>query len=115
MSTAAARPRYRARVAPRSGGSRLSGVRWDRLGRVALVLVLFVVLASYVSPTLNVFETWRESKSAQARLGELKAENASLSRQAEALKQPAAEIIEARKLGLAAPGEQAYVIDGLPK
>lgn len=115
MATAAARPRYRARVAPRSGDSRISGVRWDRLGRVALVIVLFVVLASYISPTLKVFETWRESNSAQSRLAELKAENGSLTRQAEALKQPAAETIEARKLGLVGSGEQAYVVDGLPK
>jgi cell division protein FtsB len=113
MATATARTRYRPRVAPRSAGSRVSGLRWDRIGRVALVLVLFVVLASYVSPTLNVFETWRESNSASARLGELKAENAGLERQAEALKQPAAETVEARKLGLVAPGEQAYVVDGL--
>ena len=39
MATATARPRYRARVAPRRS-SRLTGVRWDRIGRVALVLVL---------------------------------------------------------------------------
>ncbi len=113
MATATARPRYRARIAPRRSGSRLSGVRWDRLGRVALVLTIFAVLASYASPTLNLFETWRESNSAESRLGELKAENAGLIRQADALKQPAAETIEARKLGLVAPGEQAYVVDGL--
>ncbi len=112
MATATA-PRYRARVAPRTAGSRLSGLRWDRIGRVVLVLVIFVVLASYVSPTLNVFETWRESNSAESRLGELKAENAALTRQVDLLKQPAAEIAEARKLGLAGPGEQAYVVDDL--
>lgn len=113
MATATARPRYRARVAPRTSASRLSRVRWDRLGRIVLVLVLFAILISYVSPTLNVFETWRESNSAQSRLGELKAENANLARQAEALKQPAAETAEARKLGLVAAGEQGYVVDGL--
>lgn len=113
MATATARPRYRARIAPRPAGSRLSGVRWDRLGRVALVLVIIAVLISYISPSLNVFNTWRESNDAQSRLGELKAENASLERQTETLKQPAAETVEARKLGLIGPGEQAYVIDGL--
>ena len=114
MATAAARPRYRARVAPRgSRGSRLSGVRWDRLGRVALVLVLFAVLVSYISPSLHVLSTWRESNAAEARLGDLKAENESLGRQSEQLEQPAAKTAEARKLGLVAPGEQAYVVDGL--
>lgn len=113
MATATARPRYRARVTPRPAGSRLSRVRWDRLGRIVLVLVIFAVLASYISPTLNAFTTWRESNDASSRLGDLKAENANLSRQAEQLKQPAAETVEARKLGLVGPGEQAYVVDGL--
>ena len=62
MATAT-RSSHRYRVAPRNGrsggGSR---IRWDRLGRVVLVVVIFVVLASYVSPTLNVFDTWRDSK-----------------------------------------------------
>lgn len=113
MATATARPRYRARIAARPDGSRLTGLHWDRLGRVALVLVLFAVLLSYIGPTQNVFETWKESNAAQSRLGDLKAENESLSRQAEQLKQPAAKTAEARKLGLVAAGEQAYVLDGL--
>lgn len=79
-----------------------------------LVLVLFGVLASYVSPTLNVFDTWRESKAAETRLGELKAENGRLERQLRTLEGSAAAVAEARKLGMVAPGEQAYVIDRLP-
>ena len=72
-----AQPRYRARVAARGArGSRGSRIRWDRFGRVVLVLVLFVVLASYVGPSLHVFESWRESKGAETRLEELKKENA---------------------------------------
>lgn len=114
MASATAPPRYRPRVVARGGsGSRLSGVRWDRFGRIVLVLVLFAVLTSYVGPTLNVFHTWRESRSADARLSELKAENEALSSQAEQLNEPAAMIAEARKLGMVAPGERPYVVDGL--
>jgi cell division protein FtsB len=109
---AATRPRYKARVAPRTS-SRASRVRWDRLGRVCLVLVLFVVLFSYIGPTLNVFDSWRESKTAKSRLAELKAENERLTRQAQSLDSDAATMAEARKLGLVAPGEQAYVVKGL--
>ena len=109
MATAA-RSRYR--VAPRSR-SRASRVRWDRIGRIALVLVLFVVVAQYVGPSLSVFQTWRESNAAEARLVELKAENERLVRQARALEDDAAAIAVARKLGMVAPGEQAYVVDGL--
>ena len=112
MATATARPRYKARVAPRSS-SRGSRVRWDRLGRVCLVIVFFVVLASYIGPTMNVFESWRESKASQERLAELKSENERLSRQANHLDSEVAMMAEARKLGLAADGEQAYVVKGL--
>lgn len=112
MATATARPRYKARVAPRSAG-RGSRIRWDRLGRVCLVIVFFVVLASYIGPAMNVFDSWRESKASQARLAELKAENERLTRQANQLNSDAAMMAEARKLGLAADGEQAYVVKGL--
>ncbi len=49
--------RYRARVAPRSGpgGAPASRIQWDRVARIALVLVLFAVLASYVKPAINVY------------------------------------------------------------
>ncbi len=80
---------------------------------MALVLVLFAVLASYVRPTLNLFETWRESKVSEQRLAELEAEHKRLERRAEELKTPAAAVREARKLGLVGPGEQAYVVKGL--
>lgn len=109
-----AQARYRARVAPRGGrGSRGSRIRWDRFGRIVLVLVLFIVIASYIGPSLHVFESWRESKGAEARLVELRAENAELTRKARALESDAAVMAEARKLGLVGPSEQAYVLDGL--
>lgn len=108
-----AHPRYRARVVPRDGGSRASRVRWDRFGRIALVIVLFAVLVSYVGPTLNVFESWREARAADGRLATLKQENQKLAREAKALDEPAAAMVEARERGLVAAGEQAYVVEGL--
>jgi cell division protein FtsB len=114
MATATARPRYKPRVVPRDGsGSRVSRIRWDRFGRVCLVLVLFAVLLSYIGPTMHVFESWRESKASQTRLAELKAENERLTKQSRQLDLPAATMAEARKLGLVAPGEQAFVVKGL--
>ena len=109
-----AQPRYRARVAPRgTRGSRGSRIRWDRFGRVVLVIVLAIVIASYVGPSLHVFESWRESKGAEVRLEELKTENAELSRKAKSLESDAAVMAEARKLGLVGSSEQAYVVDGV--
>lgn len=109
-----AQPRYKARVVARGErGSRTSRIRWDRFGRIALVLVLFAVLVSYIGPTMHVFESWRESRAADGQLAALKVENEKLSRQANELSKDSAAIAEARKLGMVAPGEQAYVIDGL--
>lgn len=109
-----AQPRYRARVAPRGErGSRGSRIRWDRFGRVVLVLVLFIVLASYIGPSLHVFDSWKASKGAEARLEQLKQENAQLARKAKELESSTAMMAEARKLGLVGASEQAYVVDGV--
>lgn len=111
----AAQSRYRARVVPRHGAARRgSRVHWDRVGRIALVLVLFAVVVSYIGPSIGVLESWQESRAAESQLVELKRENAVLSEQARELEKPAALMAEARELGLIAPGEQGYVIDGLP-
>jgi cell division protein FtsB len=110
----AAQPRYRPRVTARVGrGSRGSRIRWDRFGRIVLVIVLFIVIASYIGPSLHVFDAWRESNGAESRLAELKQENAELTRKAKALESSTAVMAEARKLGLVGPAEQAYVVDGI--
>ena len=77
------------------------------------MLVLFAVLLSYVKPVINLVGTWQESKAATERLQELQAENAQLEKRAKMLNTPAAAMREARKLGMVAPGEQAYKITGL--
>lgn len=77
------------------------------------MLVLFAVLVAYVRPVVNLVDTWRESRSADARLVELKAEKERLKRRANELKTPAAVVREARKLGLVGQGERAYVVKGL--
>ena len=107
---AAPRRAPRRRVRRRVGPSR---VRWDRIGRIALVLVLFAVLASYLNPLVNLFDAWRDSKASEERLVELLGENASLQEQVNDARSPLTLQREARKLGMVRPGERAYVVDGL--
>ena len=80
---------------------------------MALVLVLFGVMVSYLNPVVNLVDAWRDSKVGEERLVELQRENASLSAQVERAEDPLTMEREARKLGMVKPGEQAYVIDGL--
>jgi cell division protein FtsB len=101
---------YRMRPAPRRGGARASRVRWDKLGRVILVLVLFAVLASYVSPVLNFVDAWRDSGTERTQLQELQRENAALRSRAGSLDGPDAAERAARRLGMVATGERSYVI-----
>jgi cell division protein FtsB len=90
-----------------------SRIRWDRIGRIALVLVLFGVMVSYLNPVVNLIDAWRDSKVGERNLVELKAEHAGLEQQLDRAEDPLTLEREARKLGMVKPGERAYVIRGL--
>jgi cell division protein FtsB len=100
----------RRRVRKKSGASR---IRWDRLGRIALVLVLFLVLASYLNPLVNLLQAWQGSKSSDAQLAQLKQQRVELTHQLREVSSPAALEREARRLGMVKPGEHAYIVHGL--
>lgn len=107
---------YRLRPAPRArgrGGRPASRVHWDRAGRIALVVVLALVLVSYVSPAINFVDAWRDSRAEHAAVAELRAENAKLEQRLAALESPGAAERAARQQGWIAPGERAWVIEGL--
>ena len=89
-------------------------IRWDRLGRWALIGVFGLVLYLYVGPLLNWIGTYREAGRQRAEVAALRAENVRLRAQKRALKAPGALEREARQLGMVKAGERAYVIEGLP-
>jgi cell division protein FtsB len=91
-----------------------AGVRWDRVGRVALLIVLAGVVLLYVGPARSYWETWRESKAKQAELRRLEAEHARLLARRRELREPASLMREARRLGMVRRGERAFVVQGLP-
>ncbi|HEY6638643.1 MAG TPA: septum formation initiator family protein [Solirubrobacterales bacterium] len=98
------------RVRRKSGPSR---VRWDKLGRIVLVLVLFGVLVSYLNPMVNLLQAWQGSKSSDAQLAQLKQERLDLTRELREVSSQAALEREARRLGMVKPGEHAYIVHGL--
>ena len=90
-----------------------SRVRWDRIGRIALVLVLFAVMVSYLNPLVNLLEAWQGSKSSDAQLAQLKREKVEHVQRLREDSSPATLEREARRLGMVQPGEHAYVVHGL--
>lgn len=109
-SAAARRPP--ARPATPLGAAALR-VRWDRVGRVALLVVLFLVVLAYVGPARSLVSTWRTSSAKRAQLHALQREHQALLQRARALRDPRTVQAEARRLGMVRPGERSYVIEGL--
>jgi cell division protein FtsB len=89
-------------------------IRWDRLGRVFLLGVLFVILLMYVSPMTRWVTQKNTAGQDAAELRRLEATNESLKSKLEALSQPQALELRARKLGMVKQGERAFVIENLP-
>jgi cell division protein FtsB len=89
-------------------------VRWDRVGRVALLMLLGAVMLAYVGPARSLVSTWRESNARQAQVRTLDREHRALLERAKELRDPRTVQAEARRLGMVRPGERPYVVDGLP-
>lgn len=90
-------------------------IRWDRIGRIALLGVLAFVLYLYIGPTRTWISTLGESKERRAQVAQLRHRNAVLRARERELRNPAALEKEARRLGMVKAGEKAYVVEGLPK
>src|SRR6185503_2292901 len=80
-TSTASRPVQRPRVV--AGGGR--AIRWDRVGRVALLMVLLGVVALYVGPSISFFSTSREAKARRGEVRALQAENDRLRARKQAL------------------------------
>jgi cell division protein FtsB len=88
-------------------------IRWDRLGRWALIGVFALVLYLYIGPALSWISTYREAGRQRSQVAELRVENQKLRERKAALTSPGALEREARRLGMVKPGEHAYVVHGL--
>ncbi|HVQ59898.1 MAG TPA: hypothetical protein VMS60_13410 [Solirubrobacterales bacterium] len=98
------------RPAARSGASR---IKWDRVGRIALTLVLAAVLYSYLNPAIDFVKTYTATTTAKAELHELQETNRRLHRRVQSSDDPSVLNHEARTQGMVAEGETPVVIRGL--
>jgi cell division protein FtsB len=92
----------------------LRRVRWDRVGRVGLLVVLAVVAGLYVQQALAYLSVRGQSQQQRAIVRQLERQNAALAAAERSLRNPATVQREARALGMVRLGEHPYVITGLP-
>jgi cell division protein FtsB len=91
-----------------------SRIRWDRVGRVAMLFTLIALLYLAISPVRSLIADFHLSAQRHAQLAALRRRAAALGAEQRALKLPSTPQIEARNLGLVRAGEHAYVVYGLP-
>src|ERR1700693_5496443 len=117
--TATAAPRRHTRASPRvsrrgRGRRQPLRLRWERIGRVALLVVLVVVVGLYVQRGLTYLSTRSQADQQHAIVSQLSRQNAGLLRLEKALNNPATIEQDARALGMVRPGERPYAVTGLP-
>jgi cell division protein FtsB len=110
QSSRKATPRPR-RVAARGLRGR---VRWDRVGRVSLLVVVGVVAGLYVQRGIAYFAVRSQADQQRAIVQRLSRSNASLRAQQRSLNEPGTILSDARALGMVRPGEHPYEVTGLP-
>jgi cell division protein FtsB len=98
------------RSAVRRRPAGVSGIRWDRVGRLALVAMLGVIVLLYVSPVKHWIQQSGTKQDQQQRLDQLKRENTRLESRLRYLKRPDSVDREARRLGMVKRGERAFVV-----
>lgn len=109
--TARRRPAARrTRPAARRGASR---IKWDRVGRIALTLVLAAVLYSYLNPSIEFVKTYTGTTAAKEKLHELQHQNRRLHNRIQSSADPLTVERAARAQGMVAEGDAPAILHGL--
>jgi cell division protein FtsB len=107
-------PRPAPRARPRRVPLRSSvvRVRWERVGRIALLVVLTAVVGLYAERALSYVSTREQASRARAVYVQTAREHHALESQQRSLSSPATIARQARALGMTRSGEQPYVMTG---
>jgi cell division protein FtsB len=109
-ATARRKPAARRKPGARRSGSR---IRWDRVGRIALTLVLAAVLYSYLNPAIDFVKTYTATTAPNAEFHEMLRENKRLHKRIQTAEDPIVISRKARAQGMVAEGETPIVVHGL--
>jgi cell division protein FtsB len=85
-------------------------IRWDRVGRWALICVFLFVVYLYIGPARSWVTTYAEAKRQRADVAQLKARNAALRAKKRRLERSDAVEVQARELGMVKAGEKLHVV-----
>jgi cell division protein FtsB len=86
-------------------------INWPRVGRVALLVVLGVILLLYIRPVAHWVQQRATAAHTRSDLRQLQAEHDRLARRLRTLSGPGAIDRQARSMGMVKQGERAYVIE----
>jgi cell division protein FtsB len=89
-----------------------AGIHWHRVGRVALLVVLGIIVLLYIRPVSHWLQQRSTAAHARADLQSLQAEHDRLKLRLHELSGPRAIERQARSMGMVKQGERAYVIEG---
>ena len=113
-SSAKRRPAARRKPrTPQTAARSASRIHWDRVGRVALTLVLVAVLYSYLNPVIDFVKTYTATTAAKAKLHEVQRENTQLHWRIQNADDPIVLNGQGRAQGMVAPEETPIVVRGL--
>lgn len=76
--------------------------------------VMLAIVYLYLSAGVRLFSAWGESKRDDAQASVLERQHKALQQQHALLSSPGTIQTQARRLDMIRPGEQAYIVSGLP-
>ena len=87
-----------------------SRIRWDRVGRWALICVFAFVLYLYIGHARTWVTTYAEAKRKREEVAQVRAQNERLRARRRELERAGSVELEARRIGMVKAGEKLYVI-----
>lgn len=98
----------------RAPARRHSAIQWQRVGRIALLFTLFVILLLYIRPVSHWLEQRSTAAHSRTDLRALQLERDRLEARLKQVSGIGAVEREARRMGMVRRGERPYVIEQTP-
>ena len=95
---------------PRKRLAAPAGIRWERVGRLALLAVFAIVVLLYIPPITHWIQQSGTAARGRAQVAQLERQRVELRARLRELSGPGAVEREARRLGMVEPGERPYVV-----